>query len=237
MLQQVHLELYPDESETDTDFVCEPCQAFAIGYREGALAQTIFESPCDQPGTEMQALLYDDVEISNGCELVRAGRIHRAALCSLHAKLYEGAALKQKCSMESCYFSGTKGDGGQLLCANHRADQALARDRTPSPQADSPVPASAPESSKRTRRTQKLTSRVLGLIMMEGKETPKSHSPFPIPAKPLAKARSESPTRKKRAPAALVSVSPNAKVQREPIADSLSYSPKAALQPLLAGHR
>jgi hypothetical protein len=111
-----------DDSETDSEFQEDKCQAFSIGFPDGPFVRTLTEATCEAPAIgEVVTLLHDDAPLSNTLELAKEGKLFTVNLCPVHRAMYEASVLKRKCAFDGCHVSGSKANDGISLCPYHRA--------------------------------------------------------------------------------------------------------------------
>ena len=91
-----------DLSETESEEDENPCQADAIGWKEGSQIKRLCKERCNDAACGWVRLMGEDAHQSSSNELTWDGLQASCQLCARHKESYELSKARRACSVEGC---------------------------------------------------------------------------------------------------------------------------------------
>ena len=112
-----------DLSETESEEDENPCQADAIGWKEGSQIKRLCKERCNDAACGWVRLMGEDANQSSSNELSWDGLQASCQLCARHKESYELSKARRACSVEGCEKAAQTLRGGVRLCRFHASKE------------------------------------------------------------------------------------------------------------------
>ena len=112
-----------DLSETESEEDENPCQADAIGWKEGSQIKRLCKERCNDAACGWVRLMGEDAHQSSSNELTWDGLQASCQLCARHKESYELSKARRACSVEGCEKAAQTLRGGVRLCRFHASKE------------------------------------------------------------------------------------------------------------------
>ena len=112
-----------DLSETESEEDENPCQADAIGWKEGSQIKRLSKERCNDAACGWVRLMGEDAHQSSSNELTWDGLQASCQLCARHKESYELSKARRSCSVEGCEKAAQTLRGGVRLCRFHASKE------------------------------------------------------------------------------------------------------------------